>query len=431
MFSARRVFTARVLVAVSFLTIVGLLPMTATSETTIGEIEGGVEFFAHMPFRETAFADLRGIYSITKQRSEIYKHYRFVYDEKGRPVEVSFRMREAIIPLNISRNAVTFVPLTRIEYTEGREIRTFFDRFMNPTTSNGAFKEVFSLDGDGQRQTLYFFDADGERVASDWGIYRYEWSTDKRGTVTENRFDREGNSMPIRPHFFFYCLKLHYDQRGLLALMENYGERCERLTLNGQNGAQDKIQYNARGGAYAWNVYNENEERSVGNGPMVARGIMERDEMGHTIREYYEDTDGNLMTNAYGWTDTHATFDEFGNMISRFNHDRSGARANNPDLGYSGYVMEYDPSGVNRIKLTYFDAAGHATIHAKRGYHSAKSEYDDDGNRTRVTYLDVNGNLVNRLDNCAAMVVYTYDASNQQTSMQRLDRAGNSVPRCE
>ena len=298
MISAQRLFMARVFMAKLFLAIVGIFPTTALSETAVDDIDGSVEYFAHMPFRETAFADLRGIYPMSKERSETYKHYRFVYDNFGRPIEVSFRFGETVLPLNISRNAVTFVPLTRIKYTDDREIRTFFDRFMNPTTSNGAFKEVFELDGDGQRQSLYFLDAGGERVATDWGVYRYDWSTDIRGTVTENRFDRDGNAVPIRPHFEFYCLKLHYDQRGLLALMENYGKNCEGLSLNEQNGAQDKIQYNARGGAYAWNVYDDREERSIGNGPMVARGIMERDVMGHTTREYYEDTDGNLMTNA-------------------------------------------------------------------------------------------------------------------------------------
>ena len=137
---------------------------------------------------------------------------------------------------------------------------------------------------------------------------------------------------------------------------------CEKLSLNNLNAAQDKLQYNARGGIYAWNVYNAEEERSAGNGPMVARGIMERDLLGHTTREYYEDADGKIMTNAYGWTNTYATVDKFGNMVARFNHDASGKRINNPLLGYSGYVMDFDESGKYRTSLTYQDADGSPVI---------------------------------------------------------------------
>jgi hypothetical protein len=233
-----------------------------------------VAYYAHMPFRETPFADLRGIYPITAFEARRHKHFRFVYDAKDRPVEVSFRFGDETQNLNITRNALTFTPVIRIEYEDGRETRSFYDRFMNPTLANGAFREEYELDDDGNRLSLKFYDVEGARIESDWSVYAYEWSIDRRGTVTEKRFNSQGEPVSIRPHFPFYCLKLHYDQRGLLALMENYGKTCEELTLNNLNAAQDKLQYNTRGGFYAWNVYNAEEERSLGNGPMVARGIM-------------------------------------------------------------------------------------------------------------------------------------------------------------
>jgi YD repeat-containing protein len=389
-----------------------------------------VAYFAHMPFRETPFADLRGIYPITAAQSGTRKHFRFVYDALGRPIEVSFRLGDRIQDLNISRNAVTFTPVIHISYEDGKETRTFFDRFMNPTLANGVFREVYKLDKDGNRVALEFFDVEGTRIESDWDIYAYEWSVDRRGTVTETRFDSEGEPVSIRPHFPFYCLKLHYDQRGLLALMENYGKNCEALTLNNMNAAQDKLQFNARGGAYAWNVYNEQEERSVGNGPMVARGIMERDLMGDTTREYYEDTEGNIMTNAYGWTDTYATFDEFGNMRTRFNHDAGGKRINNSLLGYSGYVLEFDGSGEHRKSLTYRNADGSPATHLKRGYHAVITEYDEDGHRIQSRFEDSAGDLVNRKDNCAAVYQYSYDDRNRVISMRLLDETLKPTQHC-
>jgi hypothetical protein len=390
-----------------------------------------VAYYAHMPFRETLFADLRGIYPITAIEAKRLKHFRFVYDARERPVEVSFRLGDETQNLNISRNALTFTPVIRIQYEDGEEIRTFYDRFMNPTLANGVFREEYELDEDGNRVSLKFYDVEDNRIESEWDIYAYEWSVDRRGTVTETRSGSQGEPVSIRPHFPFYCLKLHYDQRGLLALMENYGKTCAELTLNNLNAAQDKLQYNARGGIYAWNVYNAEEERSAGNGPMVARGIMERDLLGHTTREYYEDADGKIMTNAYGWTNTYATVDEFGNMVARFNHDADGKRINNPQLGYSGYVIDFDESGKHRTSLTYQNADGGPAIHLTRGYHAVRTEYDDEGNRIRTRFEDSAGNLVNRKGFCAAVFQYSYDHRNRLVSMRLFDEKLMPARHCE
>jgi len=390
-----------------------------------------VAYYAHMAFRETAFADLRGIYPISAEQSDKRNHYRIVYDTHGRPVEISFRLGDEIRDLNVSRTALTFTPVIRIEYRDGMEIRKFFDRFMNPTLANGVFREVYPLDADGNRASLRFYDVEDKRIESNWGIYSYEWTVDRRGTVTETRSDNHGEPVSIRPHFPFYCLKLHYDQRGLLALMENYGKTCKELTLNNLNAAQDKLQYNGSGGFYAWNVYDAQEDRSVGNGPMVARGIMERDDMGHTTREYYEDVEGNIMTSSYGWTDTYASFDEFGNMVARFNHDATGKRANNALLGYSGYIANYDENGEHRTNLTYQNADGSPATHLTRGYHSVKTEYDDNGNRARSRFEDSAGNPVNDKGFCAAAIEYSYDDRNRRTSMRLFDEKGKPARHCD
>jgi YD repeat-containing protein len=390
-----------------------------------------VAYFAHMPFRETPFADLRGVYPITEEQSRKHKHYRFVYDAQGRPVEVSFRLGDDIQNLNISRNALTFSPVIRVKYEYRMEIRTFFDRFMNPTLANSVFRELYEVDDDGNRTSLRFYDVEDAQIESGWGIYAYEWSVDKRGTVTETRSDEDGESVSIRPHFPFYCLKLHYDQRGLLALMENYGMTCEGLSLNNMNAAMDKLQYNASGGIYAWNVYDAQENRAVGNAPRVARGIMERDDLGHTTREYYEDEDGEIMTSAYGWTNTYASFDEFGNMVARFNHDANGKRTNNSLLGYSGYIATYDENGEHRTSLSYQNADGSPATHLTRGFHSAKTETAENGNRRWSRFEDSAGNPVLHKIYCAATIEYSYDDRNRRISMRLFDEKDEPARHCD
>ncbi len=67
--------------------------------------------------------------------------------------------------------------------------------------ANGVFREEYALDEDGNRVSLRFYDVEDQRVESDWGIYAYEWSLDRRGTVTETRSDRHGEPVSIRPQF--------------------------------------------------------------------------------------------------------------------------------------------------------------------------------------------------------------------------------------
>jgi len=412
-----------------------LLAITA-ADTTTAEVRdpssapAHVAYFSQMVFRESPISDLRGAYPISSEQARAYKHYRFTYDHAGRVIEVAFRHGDQIQELNISRNALIFTPVIQIEYRGNTETRQFYDRFMNPANSNGAFREIYDLDQDGNRVALHFHDFYGHPIDNEWSISRYEWEIDGWGVVTENRFNLAGEPVSIRPDFPFYCLKLYYDPRSFLATMENHGKRCAGLTDNALNAAQDRLQYNAQGGFYAWNVYNARQERSIGNGPRVARGLIVRDRLGHSIGEYYQDTGGQMMTNAYGWTDTKAEFDDHGNMIKRYNLGIDGKPVNNPITGYCGYNIKFDEKGIYRRLLKYFDETGAAATHAERGYHAVKTDHNDVGNVIGLTYFDQFGSPVNRTDNCVARIENSFDAKNRIVRTRRFNAAGEAVTSC-
>jgi hypothetical protein len=84
------------------------------------------------------------------------------------------------------------------------------------------------------------------------------------------------------------------------------------------------------------------------------------------------------MTNAYGWTNTYAIVDEFGNMVARFKHDSGGKRINNPLLGYSGYVIDYDESGRHRTSLTYQNADGSPASVSVKGVQARSWKFSQD-----------------------------------------------------
>jgi hypothetical protein len=294
---------------------------------------------------------------------------------------------------------------------------------MNPTTGNGdAFSEVYEYDTDGNRSSLTFYDVAGEPVESGWGIARYQWRISKDGTVTENRFNLAGEPVEIRPGFPFYCLKLHYDQNGWLALMENYGKNCKALTENELNAAQDKLQYTAAGDMYAWNVYNGEQQRSAGNGPRVARGLRGFDTLGQDASERFEDANGKPMTNAYGWTHSKARFDRYGNMIFRLNYNFKDLPAINEQLGFAGYHMQYDETGLHRLSLKYLDEHKQAAVHKKRGYHQVVSHYDAAGNMVRTRFEDVGGEIVNRIDSGVGIIERVYDEQNRLSSIELFDK---------
>lgn len=394
------------------LILTSLLPAVAIAVEQADKTEstGRTAYFAQMPFRESPFADLRGIYPISRQKSDTYNHFRFEFDSQDRPVEISFRLGDRIRNLNLAANVLTFAPVTRIEYDNGRETRTFHDAHMNRMTVNGSvYTEVFEYDADGNRKSLEFLGIDGEAVESDWGIARYSWRISKDGTVTENRFNLQNEPIEIRPGFPFFCLKLHYDQNGWLTLMENYGKDCDTLTTNELNAAQDKLQYTASGDMYAWNVYDASDQRSVGNGPRVARGVRGFDSLGQEIIEFYEDEFGNLMTNAYGWTHAKTEFDLNGNMIGRLNYGLEGKPALNEQLGFAGYRMQFDETGMNRLLLNYVDAQGNPAVHRVRGYYLVRTHYDDSGNPILTRFEGIDGEIVNRLDNGVGIIERHYD----------------------
>lgn len=380
--------------------------------------------YSQLPFRETPFADIKGIFPLTEAQAQNRKHYVLRHDGLGRVTEMKFVLNENVVALNINKNVVTHAPHIKIQYTDNKEIRSFFDQFNKPTLSNGAYREVFELDDNGQRKSLYFLNEQDQRVSNNWDIFEYKWEIDKRGTVVEQRFNQRGQPAEIRPGFPFFCIKLHYDQRGYLAMMENYGLDCQSLTQNTMNAAQDKLIYNAQGFMTAWNVYDGNEQRAKGNGPNVATGIMEHDAFGNTTREYYLDELGNQMHNAYGWFDSIATYDQHGNMVSRFNTDEERKYTTIERLGYAGYIISYDEEGKFRTSISYYDQNKAPTTHKLRGYHQAKNHYQN-GQISRIEFLDINQKLTNRSDNGIAYIKFDY--VNGKTVRTSFDENGQKM----
>ena len=87
-----------------------------------------------------------------------------------------------------------------------------------------------------------------------WGIYEYLWEQQIDGSVIENRINRSGEPVALRPGFEFYSIRLYYEHNGVLALMQNI-DSVGNLVENRTGVAQDKLHFDKKGRWLGWTVF--------------------------------------------------------------------------------------------------------------------------------------------------------------------------------
>lgn len=409
------------------LILLGLSPLQAAGArpaVTDGET---VAYYANLAFRESPYADFRGVAPLAPEEAARRNHYRFVYRPDGRVAEIAFRLGDRLRPTNHTANHFFLAPLIRFRYSDGREERAFFDHHGRPTAVRGeVYREIYTLDELGYRTELHFEGRDGSRVESSWDIASYHWRTGEDGRVVEWRKNLAGERVPLRPGFDFGVIRLSYDARGMVSLMQNIGRDGE-LVENDSGAAQDRLEYLPGGFHHAWNVLDAAGRPERGNGPDVARGIIERDRHGYETAIRYQDEDGEPIANAYGFIRSETTYDRFGNWLMRGFYDAEGRPVPVDRLGYQRYEFEWDASGRNLLSMQYLDAAGRPVAHGERGYARVEMEYDGDGNQLRQRYLDTAGRPAVRSDRGFASIERQFDENGFLLRQRYLDAAGRPV----
>lgn len=383
-----------------------LMPASATGD---GGPALHVDRFATLAFRESPYSDFAGVVPLTEAEAASRNHYRFAYDERGRPVEISFRLDERLRPINHTANHFFRSPMIRISYGQGTEIRRFYDQHEHPITVSGdVFEERFTVDGRGRRRSLRFYDVRGEPVENAWGIASYHWRPEPDGSVVEHRKSLSNEIVSMRPHLDFRVLRLRYDARGQISLMQNLA-RDGGLLENATGVAQDRLSFDGLGRFLGWEVLDAADRPQRGNHPDVARGLVTPNRWGYEESIRFEDGTGRPIRNAFGWGGSRTTYDDFGNWTSRAFLDENGAPLVVEELGYHRYVFEWDRSGLALRSLRYLDTGGHPVPHRLRGYSEVAFEYDARGNRTALRYLDAEGQPVARLDTGVAAIERRFD----------------------
>lgn len=393
-------------------------PSTANSDGLAGpqyvEQTPRIEYYSTLVFVESPLAEIRGSRVLTRDVAMSRNHYRFEYDEQGRLSEVGFFAGKNRRERDHTSNLFFLSSSMKFEYTGDTETRSFFDSNGYRTTVLGdVARWVYGLDSLGRKTSLVFENSEGVQIENEWGIARYEWTYNSDGSVIESRFNQGGVPQAIRPGFEFYRVRLSYDYRGYIALMQNIDEHG-RLVENPSGAAQDRMEVNEYGNLIAWNVLDKTGNLQRGNGPNVARGVQTFNEWGYETSIRFEDESGQAIQTAYGFYNSRTTFDRWGNIESRTFYDSSGKPTAHAQAGYVSLKMEWDRSGRNRVKLSYFDAEGVPVLHASRGYSVTRNAHDASGRLISVTFEDATGKLVDRLDTRVARIEYSYTEDGQR-----------------
>ena len=196
-----------------------------------------------------------GIYDISKDEAASAQHYEFKYDDNGKLTEI------------INYNAETWRnhPLTHLgsyrttfQYVGNKEIREFYDKDGGRVKNlRNVYKEVYSLNEDGFKFSLEFYDLDDKPVESNWNISRYSW--EKRGDlIIERRYNLKGELMPLSPYFNFHISGIKYDSAGHFQAHYNLNDALE--VVNNENGiACYKDTYSKSGNHLGLAYYDKND----------------------------------------------------------------------------------------------------------------------------------------------------------------------------
>jgi hypothetical protein len=286
-------------------------------------------YFRHLRYNHVSpYIDLAGIYLMDNKTAESTSHYIFKYDNSGRIIEIvnNHYHAERQHPL-----ASLGVYKVMISYSEGQEIRLFFDKNEKRITNDrDVYKEVYHYNKKGFKSELHFFDTDNNPMESNWGIAKYYWSKNRK-LIIEKRFNLIDEAVALSPYFKF-------GTTGILLNKKGYPKAHYNLDVN------LNVIANEKGTASYQDTYDDNEN--------------------HQTYSYHDANDA-LVTNQWGFAYGIKRYDAIGNQIGldQFNTNKEKIRGRNVPTNVTTEMAvkasQKDSIEINRIALGYLVALQH------------------------------------------------------------------------
>lgn len=316
------------------------------------ETKAGVKHYRQIQFSETPFDTEKGLHQITAEEAKTINNYKFTYDDTERLTEVVYCRDTTILSYGSMRGA------DKITYTyEGnKQTKHYFNEKNEQVESGGVFSAVYTLDENGVRTKLAFFDKDGNAIENRNNIHHYDWKFLENGLVQELRYNLADSEVVMNPFCPFYELRFQYDANGFCTKMMNY--KADTLTnCTAENCGDIGVSYfefenNEAGDVLSFSVHN-----TVGQLSNLYWGWAKRvnkvDENGNQVEMAIFDQDDEYLSGK-NVPVFKSVYDEHGALIERWNLDADRNVMNDPNNGVAITEYKYDEVG-KRVETLKFD----------------------------------------------------------------------------
>ena len=278
------------------------------------------KYFKHLVFRETPYSEIKGRIPITKERAQKENNYKLTYNALGKLILVEYNINNKLIGtrrsgmLDGNRN---LMPKTKIEYSENKEIRTFYDEYNNQRKNfMGVYKEVYKYNENNKKISLKHYDENNSPVNNNWKIFEYFWTHLNGNDVIEKRKNVAGQFVSMRSYYHFKTVLYEFSNEGILQSMNNIDE-AGNLIEEETGVAMDVPVYDKDFNIVSYKFLNAKKEPVVGTFIGAAGGIVEYDINGNVTQYRTVDLEGKPMVGNREYVFRNYTFDKYGNVAER------------------------------------------------------------------------------------------------------------------
>jgi hypothetical protein len=314
----------------------------------------GVEYFRSLQFSETPFDLEKGIHKLTAEEAKNVNSYKFTYDSVKRLVSVEFVRNDVLLPYSSMRG------VSKIAYTYdgNKQVKNFFDRNNLQIESEGVYSAEFTLDENGLRQQLNFFDKEGTPVENRNKIHYFTWAKLPDGMIRENRYNLKNEEMIMNEFCPFYELRFTYNDKGYVTRMANY-QADTLYNCTAENCGDVGVSY------FAF--------ESTGDGDLTSFSV--------------HNTTGRLSNLYWGWAKRVNKVDKNGYVVETAIYDQDDEYLGGKNVPVIGFVVDEHGSVV---EIRNMDKDRNVIDHPESGVAVTQYKYDDKGMPTDTLRLDKN-----------------------------------------
>jgi len=332
--------------------VIGIGIVSCTGNTGQKNLQTGVEYYRALQFSETPYDIEKGIYPLTADEAKTINSYKFTYDNSGRLVSVEFVRNDVLLGYSSMGGAAKIL----YEYTDNKQVKHYFSKDNEPLEPSGVYTAEYTLDENGNRIGLKFFDKDGSPVENRNSIHSWTWSILEDGMVRELRYNLAKEEVVMNPFCPFYELRFSYNEKGYVTRMANYmgdtlynctAENCGDIGVSyftfvpGEKGELESFS--------VFNVFGQMSNLYAG----WSKRINKFDENGYvTETAVFDQDDEYVAGNSIPVTQN--VYDSHGALVEARNMDENRNIINHPESGVAITEYKYDELG-NRTETLRFD----------------------------------------------------------------------------